>query len=195
MAEVKLMNNQRGGAPVMVFALISIFTCVIALLTTVQFALYTAKLERVKYHISLATHAASLDVDMELLRRGQLKLDIDAARESFDHFLITNMKLIKVNTKTYEPLPASYINSPLVMLELLFIDDPHNHPDVTDGFFEKELEILNENLEVIARRHIHEVILGPSVVSVVEVKHETFSLFGRAPIVVANVEKIREVLD
>jgi hypothetical protein len=146
MAKVKLTNDERGGAHILIFVLFVILFMVSVLLVSMQWMLQSANKTKSKLALDRAVHAASLSIDVMEAAQGRIVWDEWAGEENFDQYL-------NLNFLHREP--------PIVHL-LEF---------VTNSTYPYTLErtvVINATKGLT--RNVDVTIYGPSVVAIIEVQ-------------------------
>jgi len=189
------LKDERGSAGILVIVLLFLSFSIIVMVTSVDFFQQVIETNRVKRDLALATHAAAMDVDKVKLAEGILALEPLKSNASFYNFLQKNMRLDRSN----QPLPESYLLKGPVIHKLLYVDYEEGtiQPLLGDAsncsLSDKEITcsvVANAGTAKVTTRTIAEPLAGPSVVSVIEVEHNRFSIFAPEPIVVADTQQV-----
>lgn len=176
-----LICDERGGAAVLVLALLAL--SVISVLTVTSFNVsvqYSAR-NAVKPILDVATHAASLDIDMEQASIGRIVWDATRGTATFYNYLYRNLKL----NPDGQPISGSRVSgTPIV----------HVLSSITAASYPYDYSItvtVRSGSPQQTIRHLQTRIYGPSVVAVVEFNQSQLGGIPSEPIVISSASSIR----
>ena len=146
MAKVKLTNDERGGAHILIFVLFVILFIVTVLLVSMQWMMQSANKTKSKLALDRAVHAASLSIDAMEAAQGRIVWDEWAGEEAFDEYL--NLNFLYREAPIVHLLEfVTHSTYPFTLERMIVID-------VAKG--------LTRNVDV--------TVYGPSVVAIIEVQ-------------------------
>ncbi len=168
MGKVRLMNkrfvrNERGGAHIVLFALLAVVFSVTLSVVSVQWMLQTANKTKTKLALDRAVHAAALNLDEREAAYGRLVWDEAAGERDFYRYLRLNLQL----DDSGEPLPDSHLETTPVVHGLEFVEFP-TYPSVLSRSV-----VVDDGKESETVRHVEVTVYGPSVVAFLEVRQRT----------------------
>lgn len=191
----RMIRDDTGNASLLIIVLLFLAFSVVIMVRSVDFFTQVIESNRIKRDLALATHAAALDVDKVKLADGILALLPAKAKASFYTYLQKNMRLDSANN----PTPESYLSGKPIIHKLLYVDYETNTIQALLGntadcsLSGKTISctvVANAGTAKQATRKIQELLVGPSVVSVIEVPHKNFSMLESEPIVVADTQQV-----
>ncbi|TLS51964.1 hypothetical protein FE782_11315 [Paenibacillus antri] len=174
-----LLRDERGGAHVLLFALLSVLCAVLLLATSVDWMLQSANKTKSKLALDRATHAAALHVDMQEAAFGRLVWDESAGRAEFARFLRLNFGLDEAG----EPAEGGRLEAAPVVHRLEFVTAPAYPATV------RRTVVAREGTSQETTRRVDVTVYGPSVVAVVEVHQRVRGVLE--PIVLSSVASVR----
>ncbi|MBG9568470.1 hypothetical protein ABE38_24685 [Brevibacillus agri] len=191
----KFIREETGSVNVLILTLLFLVLSIMIMVRSVDFFTQVIETNRVKRDLALATHAAAMDVDKVKLADGILALVPSQAIDSFFTYLQKNMRLNAYNI----PQSDSYIEEAPIIHKILYVDYEARTIQALYGSTSncslsgKTISctvVANAGTEKEATRTVNELLVGPSVVSVIEVSHNRFSMLDPEPIVVADTQQV-----
>ncbi|MFD2613777.1 hypothetical protein [Paenibacillus gansuensis] len=186
----------------MALSLIGLGFCVLMLITGLDYAKQISTMARIKQHLNVALHAGSLSVDEVRLSQGKLRLDVTTpgfrVQDQFYKYLRENMILDNSNRAG----PGSYLSvgSKVEVHSLLYADPETgllsilhgsgSNCTVSAGKLKCDM-VLHAGSGDETFRPLDELLVGPSLISLVEVEHQGLGWLGEEPIVIAGVQEVR----
>lgn len=174
-------RDERGGAAVLLLALLAILSLTAIWLASVNWSKQTLGVNKAKPILDLATRAASLDIDREALGEGKLVWDEEAGRRSFTAYLNANLRL----NDDGSPLAGSMLAQKPVIHTLEFVSAPAYPVSLHRSL------ILYEGSADETVRTIDVTVYGPSVVAIAEFRISAIGSGNLEPIVMSSVSSVR----
>ncbi|ANE47034.1 hypothetical protein SY83_13000 [Paenibacillus swuensis] len=199
---IKLWKDEQGGVSIMVLSLIVLGMCMLAFMVGVDYVKQISTASRVKQHLNMALHGASLSVDKTKLAEGIISLDtVTASFRVQDQFAAIVRKNMGIDDR-WKVLTSSYLEeeSDFVVHELIYADPgslvfDNLIPDASAcSMFGSRMQCtvkLYEGTVKETTREIDEMLVGPSLLAVVEVEHEGVGWLNDEPVVIASVQEVR----
>ncbi|WP_182101722.1 hypothetical protein [Niallia taxi] len=194
----KLIGNQRGGVSIMVLSLLALVFCVTVMVVSVDFALQSADIARLKNHVSLGLHAGSLEIDAQKLSEGNYEIK-PSSKDKFYEYLRKNARLDNSNSATDESyLPTG---SQVKIHELSYVDyeqgiirpleNGRTNCALVDGKRVSCKITLHAGTDQETTREVNEVVIGPSLVAIIETQHHAIGNLNDEAIVIAGKQQVR----
>ena len=177
----KLLSDERGGAAILVLALLALSTITVLIVTSFNVSVQYSTRNAVKPLLDVATHAASLDIDMEQASFGRIVWDETRGAATFYNYLYRNLKL----SSDGQPMSGSRVSgTPIVHLlsSITAASYPYD--------YSMAVTVRSGNPQQIIR-HVQTRIYGPSVIAVVEFNPSQLGGVPSEPIVISSVSSIR----
>jgi len=171
--------NERGGAHVLMFALLAVVFSVLLTVTSLEWLLLSVNKTKTKLALDRATHAASLMIDPLEAAYGRLAWDEIEGERQFYRLLRLNLRLSEEGA----PTEGSYLPTSPVVHSLEFVDFPV-YPSVL-----RRTVVVDEGERTETTRNVEVTVYGPSVVAIVEVRHSLRE--GLEPVVLSSVSSVR----
>jgi hypothetical protein len=176
-----LISDNRGGAAVLVLALLALSLCTVFTVTSFNVSVQYSSRNAIKPILDVATHAASLDIDMEQASFGRIVWDASRGTATFYNYLYRNLKL----SSNGQPLSDSRVSgAPIV----------HVLSSITAASYPYDYSIavtVRSGSPQQTIRHLQTRIYGPSVVAVVEFNQSQLGGMPPEPIVISSASSIR----
>jgi len=176
---LRLRSDERGGAHVLLFALLAVLCAVLLWITSVEWMLQSVNKTKTKLALDRTTHAAALHVDRLEAAYGRLVWDETAGRAEFDRFLRLNLGL----DTTGAPLPGGRLEAAPIVHRLEFVTAPAYPATV------RRTVVALEGTDMETTRRIDVTVYGPSVVAIVEVHQRVRDRLE--PIVLSSAASVR----
>jgi len=179
MSRARVRTDERGGAHVLLLALLGAVFAVLLLTTSIDWMLQSANKTKSKLALDRATHAAAAHVNLDEAMYGRLSWDVAAGRDEFLRFLRLNFGLDAEG----EPVAGGRLEQAPVVHLLEFVSAGTYPATVA------RTVVVDEGTNSETRRTIDVTIYGPSVVAIVEVHQR---VRGRLePVVLSSVASVR----
>lgn len=176
-----ILRNERGGAHILIFALLAMIAMVTIVVTAFNVTVQYAKKDKTKIALDAATHAAALDIDEVQASYGNIVWDPVKGTESFYTYLRKNLRLDASN----QPMLGSYVKEPPIIHFLGQVTNP------TYPFEYVKSVTVYAGTSKETTRTIHTTIYGPSVVAIMEVRQYMYGESDEEPIILSSVSSIR----
>ncbi len=172
-------SDERGGAHVLLFAMLAATCAVLLLVTSVGWMTQSANKTKSKLALDRATHAAALHIDRMEAAYGRLVWVEAAGRAEFERFLRLNFGLDAAG----EPLAGGRLEAAPVVHRLEFVTAA-SYP----ATIRREVVARAGTAQETTRR-VDVTVYGPSVVAIVEVHQRIRGELE--PIVLSSVASVR----
>jgi hypothetical protein len=180
-AIITSLRNSQGGAHVYIFGLMAMGGMMIIFIVSMNIALQYTNKDHSKPLIDIATHAATLDIDLMEAAQGRIVWDTIKGTASFYKYLQKNLHLDNNNV----PVQGSYLTvAPAV--HFLGLVSNSSYP-----FTYVKTITLHQSTVKQTVRTIQTTLYGPSVVAIVEVQQKMHGQAMDEPIVITSVSSIR----
>jgi hypothetical protein len=176
-----LLSNMHGGAHVYIFGLMAVGGILIIFIISLNIALEYTNKDHTKPLIDIATHAASLDIDLNEAAQGRIVWDINKGTASFYSYFRKNLHLDSNNI----PQQGSYLTNVPTVHYLGYVTN-----DSYPFIYSKSI-MLHQSTSKETVRTIQTTLYGPSVVAIVEVQQKMYGHVQDEPIVVSSVSSMR----
>lgn len=174
-----LRADERGGAHVLLFALLAATCAVLLLVTSVGWMTLSVNKTKSKLALDRTTHAAAQQIDLAEAAYGRLAWDEASGRAEFDRFLKLNFGLDAAG----QPMEGSRLEAAPVVHRLEFVTSPVYPATI------RRTIVAREGTEQETTRRVDVTVYGPSVVAIVEVHQRVRG--GLEPIVLSSVASVR----
>ncbi|HZG78893.1 MAG TPA: hypothetical protein VEZ72_23780 [Paenibacillus sp.] len=174
-----LRADERGGAHVLLFALLAAMCAVMLLATSIGWMTLSANKTKSKLALDRSTHAAAQRIDLMEAAHGRLVWDETAGRAEFERFLRLNFGLDAAG----QPTEGSRLDAAPVVHRLEFVTAPAYPATI------RRTVVAREGTEQATTRRVDVTVYGPSVVAIVEVHQLVRG--GLEPIVLSSVASVR----
>ncbi|MFC5449105.1 hypothetical protein ACFPOG_12605 [Paenibacillus aestuarii] len=197
----EFLQNENGSASIMVISLIALILCISLMVVAVDYPMMVTKVKRIKHQLNSAVHAASLSINEQRLADGFLELDTTTAginaKDMFFKYLRLSMRLDTTN----KALSESYLptGDDVIVHELVYVDTSNGlvknlkGGSTTCSYIAGKVTcnlVLNSSTPKPITRKVDEIVVGPSVVAVIQAYHKGIGLLGSEPLVISAVQEV-----
>jgi hypothetical protein len=178
---LEVLKDSRGGAHVYIFGLLAIGGIIIIFIISMNIALEYTNKNHSKPLVDIATHAASLDIDLNEAAQGRITWDPVKGTASFYSYLRKNLNLDSSNN----PIQGSYLTTAPIVHYLGLVSNS-SYPFI----YVKNVTLHPSTAQQVVRK-IQATLYGPSVVAIVEVQQKMYGQAADEPIVISSISSIR----
>jgi hypothetical protein len=175
------LKDSQGGAHVYIFGLLAIGGIMIIFIISLNTALEYTNKNHTKPLVDIATHAASLDIDLNEAAQGRITWDTIKGTASFYSYLRKNLHLDSNNN----PIQGSYLTAAPVVHYLGLVTNS-SYPFT----YVKSVTLHPSTAQQVVRK-VQATLYGPSVVAIVEVQQKMYGQAADEPIVISSISSIR----
>jgi hypothetical protein len=198
-----LLPEEDGGMSIMLLSLIILGFCISVLAIALDFGQQLSTMHRLKQHVNLALHAASLSYDKLQLAEGIIALDlVTPGQRAQDQFVANLQNNVHLNSGL-KALSNSYleVGSKAEIHALLYADVNSGSLVNVIGTGTTMCALHAERITCNGKWHagsskeiartVDELLVGPSLVAIIEVEHQGLGVLDNEPLIVIGVQEVR----
>jgi hypothetical protein len=177
----KPIQNERGEAHILLFALVGIVAAVLIWCTILNWMMQISTTNKTKNLLDHATSAAATNINVLQQLQGKIVWDTVAGTNDFYKYLRLNLKLDSLNV----PQAGSYLSITPIVQDLEFVTAV-TYPSV----IHRTVTLYASTADQIVR-HVDVTIYGPSIIAIIEVRQNLIGLGRSEPILIPSVASAR----